>query len=369
MPEHVATTHAPHPSSTLALASPANTESDDASSLGLYEHVSRPEWGVALRGASCDGRTTYQFEDGKPRKIADSHAHLMVEIDRSRDESERLHHELARQAGLSLGRRRRREAGETVFTLDQQVRLFLGEYAGGFADPRFEATYRGRGKKCVKRHRAPAIARAEELLGRKVMLALIAGYQHEDVIDRAIELLRSTSLVTAKQLAPLTSLDDAGKRRAASALCDLLYGDVVLEKAMQAWIDALASAGHGVSWPLATAIPALVMPHNHACVRTPVFSAQARWMAPGLRLAKSVPSGKLYARVNAMTRRLADELEARGACPRDLIDVHDFVWLTLRPAALARLATMPTTSLLANDEPSAETSNHADDVQAAPEAA
>jgi len=356
MPESVTPTHALHSSNSSTTTSPASsTEAipSDATLLGgLYEHKTRPEWGLALRGLSCDGRTAYQFQDGKPRKIADSHIHLMVEVDRPRDESQRMQRELALQAGLSVGRRERRGSGEEVFTLDQQVRLFLEDFADGFREPSFVKSYRGTGKRRNKRHRDPAVAQAGELLGRSVMLSLIAAYQHDEIIARAVEVLQATSLVTARQLIPLTSLDEAGKCRAATALCNLLYGDVVLATAMQAWVDALATAGKGVSWPLATALPALVMPHNHVCVHATAFGAQARWMAPSLRLAKSVPSGALYARVHAMALRTAEELEARDVAPRDLLDVYDFVRLTLRPAERARLSTMPSTPLVVPTEPS-----------------
>ena len=42
--------------------------------------------------------------------------------------------------------------------------------------------------------------------------------------------------------------------------------------------------------------------------------------------------------------RLIDELASRGQTARDLLDVHDFVWLTLRAAARKRIAAKSTST-------------------------
>ncbi len=36
---------------------------------GLYQHHKRPQWGLATRVASADGKTSFQFLDGKLRKF------------------------------------------------------------------------------------------------------------------------------------------------------------------------------------------------------------------------------------------------------------------------------------------------------------
>ncbi len=320
--------------------SPKMGVSDPTTLGGLYEHRTRPEWGLATRIAHDGERTAYQFEDGKLRKIALSHAHLLDEVDRPRDESERLQRELAAKAGLAMARRNMSEAGDQLITLDQQVRLFLSDFEGGFRDPSYVRTHRGSGLRFAKRHRDPAIAKAQELLGRGAMLELIVASRHDVVMERVIELLESTSLVDKRQIEPLKALDERAMHRAVAALSELLYGDVEMALPMQRWIDALATAGKGVSWSLATALLALVQPHKHMCVRETVLSRQARWMAPRLRMTK-VPNGKIYSRLCTMALNLAAELEARDLAPRDLLDVYELVWLTLRPAARKRIAAMP----------------------------
>ena len=109
---------------------------------------------------------------------------------------------------------------------------------------------------------------------------------------------------------------------------------------MQAWIDALRSTGCSVSWLLATALPALVKPQEHMCIRASAFSHQLAWLAPRVQLSKE-PGGRMYARVREVALSLRAALEARELAPRDLLDVHDFIWETLRPAARKRIAVMP----------------------------
>jgi hypothetical protein len=290
--------------------------------------------------AGNDRRSLYQFQDGKLRKIAESHHHLMQEVDRSLGESMRVQRELANLAGRSMARRQRRDAGEELITLAQQMELFRSDHSAGFADPGYHAKHRGAGKRPIKRHRDPAIATAAELLGRSEMLRLIASQEQRAVIERASEILASTNLVSKRDLAVLETLDVVGSKRAAAALCELLHGEVEMVSAMQAWIDALASGGATVSWSLATALPALLAPHEHVCVRESVFRMQARWMAPRLPMHKR-PSGRAYERFLSMALRIRDELDAGGLRPSDLFDVHDFVWLTLRPAARKRMTAKP----------------------------
>ena len=308
---------------------------------GLFEHVSRPKWGLATCVANGDAHASFQFQDGKLRKIGVSFIHLMNEVDRPLDESERIQSELAAKAGLTLSRRNAREAGDTLYTVAQQTQLFRTDFPLGFGDAEYIKKHRGTSKKkTAKRHRDAAIERAKRLFGRRELFQLIASAQHDVVMERVAELLGSTSLASKRQLEPLQALDADGQRRAASALCELLYGDVDMATAMQRWINALAAGGRGVSWQLATAPLALVHPNKHLCVAHTTIAQQARWLAPRLE-AKREPTGKLYVRLLQLCRRLVNELDALDLRPRDLLDVHDFMALTLRPAARKRIDAMP----------------------------
>jgi hypothetical protein len=171
-------------------------------------------------------------------------------------------------------------------------------------------------------------------------MKLIAETDYAEIIRRVDELLTATSLVNKRQLQPVKLLDPRGQRLVATALCEVLYGDVETSRAMQALIDAFASVGKGVSWQLATALPALVQPNKHFCVINSVAGQQVKWMAPRLKMNKT-PSGKLYVRLLAMAGRIREELDKRDLTARDYLDVCDFVWLTLRPKSRKRIAAMP----------------------------
>jgi hypothetical protein len=308
---------------------------------GLFKHASRPEWGLATCVANAAAHRSFQFQDGKLRKIGLGFLRLLTQVDRPLDESEHIQNELAAKAGLTLSRRNARQAGATLYTVAQQAQLFRTDFPEGFGGAEFVKKHRGTSsKQTAKRHRDAAIERAKGLLGRTELLQLMASGRQDVVMERVAELLSSTSLATKRQLEPLHALDADGQRRAASALCELLYGDVDLAMAMQRWINALAVGRRGVSWQLATVPLGLVHPTKHLCVAHTTIVQQARWLAPDLE-PKREPTGKLYVRLLQLGRRLVNELEALDLHPRDLLDVHDFMAHTLRPAARKRIDAMP----------------------------
>jgi hypothetical protein len=55
-------------------------------------------------------------------------------------------------------------------------------------------------------------------------------------------------------------------------------------------------------------------------------------MAPRLILT-SRPGGALYMRLADMARTVQSSLERAGLAPRDLMDVHDFMVMSLAPSA------------------------------------
>ncbi len=119
----------------------------------------------------------------------------------------------------------------------------------------------------------------------------------------------------------------------ATALFDLLHGTGKLIPRFEAWVGALESAmGHTPSWSLATVLPGVVRPKKHLVVRPKAVTLQAEWMAPGLSLSDR-PMGILYERLLAMGTKMRERLVSEGVEPTDLLDVVDFMWLTLKPAA------------------------------------
>ncbi len=324
--------------------SSANQDSDfDPELGGLYRHRTRASWGLGTKVWRKDGLSGFQFQDGNLRRIADGFAHLLEPVDRPRDESERLQKELAGQAGVILGRRNQAGSDEILVTFQDQLLYFRGLFEGGFAGDAWKKKYRGAGARRIKRHRDPAIADASAQLAEADLRGLLAKGDHDAVIERAIAVLEKTSLVTKTQLKPLLALNEQTRPKAAETLVEVLYGEGPMGQAYQAWIGALRASRMNVSWALVTALPALVHPERHTCVRSTAFATQARWMAPSIELKKR-PSGFAYERLLKMVDRVVDELTQADLAPTDRVDVYDFIVLTLSPSARKKIQAIKTTT-------------------------
>lgn len=71
-----------------------------------------------------------------------------------------------------------------------------------------------------------------------------------------------------------------------------------------------------------------------------MFSVQAEILDESVR-ANRRPNGRSYVRLLALARRVEGSLAALGMAPRDLLDVYDFMWTTLRPSARKQQGTLP----------------------------
>jgi hypothetical protein len=224
---------------------------------------------------------------------------------------------------------------------DDQLAVFRAEYPEGFQDPLWIETQRGTGaKKRLSRHRDPAIAQAGVELGAAELQARIAQRELRGVSERALSLMRQTDLVSATELAGLTADDAERHGSLATALAELLHGEMGFVARFDRFLAAFQRAfGRAPGWQLATVLPALVHPGEHICVRPASFREQAKWMAPRLALAK-LPSGASYMRCLTMAKLVATKLDEQAERPRDLMDVHDFMRVTTRPAAKQLLTTL-----------------------------
>jgi len=307
----------------------------------LFKHDNRPQWGLAVRVDRRDRYDRFQFEDGELRKIAKSFQHFLTEVDKPANESMRLITSLTKQAGLTVGRAAQSKEDKPLIPFDDQVRLFLDDFEEGFDDKTWLDKKRGQGaKRRLKRHRDAAIAQAQELLSDDQLATLLVERRYDAVMARVSVLLDACDLVTKKDRKTLAMLDDRGRREAANALSDLVSDETPVGEAMARWIKALAGARRGVSWSLATAIGALLRPDRHVYVKRSALAEQARWMAPRLKV-KTTPTGAQYERLVQMVGTVNEELADRDLEAKDNLDVTDFVWATLRPAARKRIAALP----------------------------
>lgn len=303
----------------------------------LYAHRKGDDWGLAILAWERGPRRAYQFEDGRLRVFKQGYYDLLEEVDTPADRAMRVIAELQRKlgntAGADAGPRAARKQPDISF--EQQLAVFGIKYPDGFTDPVWIAAHRGdlEGGRRLKRHRVPAIATAQELLAVAALDTALEEQRASEIHAGVVELLGSIDLVSKKQLEPLAALPAARHVTFVSRLRELLYGEDAYELRFERYVATLALVhAAGPSWQLATALPALVLPEQHICVRPATLRKQAEWMAPRLTFIKT-PNGPLCARFDEMALAVSHQLEEAGLEPADLMDVFDFMVETLRPSA------------------------------------
>ncbi len=308
----------------------------------LLVHTKRPQWGLAILASANEEIRQYQFQDGKLRSFKPAFTHLFEAVDKPLDVALPIIEELEARADRVLARKSRPQAeqstSDTSFT--DQLALFGAFYPGGFPGETFTHEFRSppSGKKPLKRHLDSSIARAQELLGKQRLETLLGAGQFADVHSAAIATLRGSTLVTPQARSGLEALPPEGIERFALSLRDVLHGETPYAHRFAGFVAALTPVGADYPhWSMATALPALVDPVNHICVKPGALRKQALWMAPQLRYER-VPTAGLYERFRKMCRDVEGRLREAGHEPRDLIDVREFIWVTLRPKAATLLA-------------------------------
>ncbi|MEZ4251981.1 MAG: hypothetical protein R3B99_27525 [Polyangiales bacterium] len=301
----------------------------------LYRHPARKKWGVGLVLERLADRAHVQFQDGRLRTIHVDYLRKLEPVDRPYDVARGLVDALESMAPDDLRNRGRRRS--EPITIDEQLAYLVVEFPKVFADPGWVEEHRGDGRKRpLKRHRDALIARARRELAEDALKAT-REKGADAVVDLLGKLAKSTSLVGTKEAGAFASIDASHHEAVADAVVVLLHGKAPLEERFDGWVRALEAAlGDVPSWPLATLFLGTFEPDRHAVVHPSAFEQQARYMAPGLRCGDR-PMGVLYERLRTMARETFERLSERGLVPRDLIDVHDFMWATLKPAARAEI--------------------------------
>lgn len=314
----------------------ASTGESAHQSFPLYRHTKCHDWGLAILAWERGDRRGYQFEDGKLRVIKQGYYPLLRKVDEQVDNASEVIAKLRRRAGAAIELRNAQHAVPVSpdAQLDDQLRIFRILYPKSFSDEAWLAKQRGQGaKRRLKRHRDAAIAEARELLAVGEIDPLLASQQYEDVVERMKKVLANSDLVSTGHLKQLGAITPQQYPNLAQSLRDLLYGEGEHAKRFDAFVRALSTPGQGKpSWTLATAIPALVHASEQVCVRPSSFSAQAKTLAPALRITSS-PSGQRYVRLLQMAKDVAEHLVKSDMQPQDLMDIYDFMWTTLRPSA------------------------------------
>jgi len=279
----------------------------------------------------------YQFEDGRLRKIRKGYYKLLEPVDELEAPEAVVRKNLER-AIQATGGEATRKIKKKVAPFEDQLALFLQLYPKGFQDPEWIADHRGDPDgTALKRHRDPSLQDAQEALSAERCADLIAEGQHDALAESIMDVLAGTNLLPISHVKSLRRLDDEERKVYAESVADLLHGERHFDERFRDYLSTLNSLlGGQPSWRIATALPALLHPHEHVSVRRSAFARQAGSIAPTARYTRRAQVGayKNYRRVAIGVQK---RLTEAGHEPRDFLDVHDFIWDTLRTSALDHL--------------------------------
>lgn len=308
----------------------------------LVVHNKKSEWGMGLVTDANEERMQVQFQDGKLRLFKKGWFHLLEAVE-DNDANDDILEELKDRYGLSIAANAQAERAKEqgpLMTFKDQLRVFRRLYPGGFTDPDYvNSVRRDPDGRRLKRLREPAMLFAQKELAQEPFSALLAEENWTGVHDVVIKVLRKTSLASPSTvLDPLRGMPEESHERFAKALYDLLWGDGEFEDRFREWLKALEAGGPmKLTWPMTTVLPALVHPDKYVTVRTKVFRAQARTVAPK-RSFRPNPAARSYIRYNGVAEDVLGRLKEAGHEPADLMDVYQFIWETLRPKGVEILA-------------------------------
>ncbi|MEL6179945.1 MAG: hypothetical protein AAFS10_13385, partial [Myxococcota bacterium] len=215
------------------------------------------------------------------------------------------------------------------YPFEEQIAIFTNIFPQGFAGEDWAEDRRGVGSsRRLKRHRSPAIAQAQEDFAEATVKAQLEQGDAGVIITHIINNLQDTDLVQRSKTKALSRLNPKEQTELAEAFVNMLYGEEPLATRFKRYVDAMPSN----DWRVITAPLALVQPEKHVCVRPSVFRKQAASIAPR-SLYTSKPSVHSYRDMRHMAKATFDKLKDEGLQPRDLLDIYDFIWITLRPSA------------------------------------
>lgn len=305
-------------------------------SIGLFRHVKRPEWGVAILAWETGKRRAYQFDDGKLRRIRRGYYSFMQPVENLHGSEKSVVADL--REAISLNKGARRKVLEPVATFAQQLEIFEALHPNGFkGEDWIEAHRRSSSGRQLKRHRDPVAQFVQERLAKSCCDQLLADGRHDEIVSVTLDAFGQTSLVPVKSVRALKRLDADERVDFAEAIRNLLHGPDEFGRRFALYVRFIRRVlGVRPSWQLATALPALMYPQEHVCVRRTAFIRQAADVAPAALYTRK-PRRRSYENYRAVALTVRERLEAAGHEPRDLLDVRDFVWATLRNAALANL--------------------------------
>lgn len=291
----------------------------------VFRHTKRTDWGLATLQWERDEKRCFRFEDGTERTFSLEFCHLLEPVD-------------APPPPGCLAKPKAATAIEP--TLEDQLALMLETFPAGFQDPLWLSEHRGvEAPRRVKRHRTPSVEQAGKELSAEVGKERLSSRNYAAYLDGLCMVLDKTDLVSKAEVDSLRGCEPT--ERLTTAIHESIHGEEPIGPRFDRLCRELNAAGaKASSWPLVTSILALGAPKEHMCVRPSVLKPQVKVLGRGTRLT-ATPTPGSYATYLDLARQIRDTLTAAGHAPHDFLDVYDFVWFTMRPAArpdLQRLA-------------------------------
>jgi hypothetical protein len=290
----------------------------------LFSHKKRADWGVGVLSGQEDGKRRYLFEDGEERIMGAGGIQLMFKVEHpDRDQQATC----ARLMALLAKRDGRSEPAETAAAgaaaLLKQLERLHKKYPGGFFSKEWRSDEKNMHARQTRTTTAPKL-QAE--LSLKNFEKLERAQRYEVICNHVINLLGESGLTTGP-LKPVTNADQ--QRVLAEKTRELLHGRDTYDTRFDRFVGAYESVFHEApSWQTATALPALMSPIDHVYVEPTSFRKQLKALSRYSAFAAR-PNGAAYARCLSMAQALANMLAARSEVPRDLLDVHDFVRISV----------------------------------------
>jgi hypothetical protein len=306
------------------LPKPAELDPEDR----VFRHKKRPDWGVGVWVREESSRRRLRFEDGQMRAFKEGFYQMLVPVDSEKIDVDEVfervmgeHEDATTLADVKLD--------DPVMPFAKQVEVFLHLFPDGFAGDAYQSTW---GDEATKSHRlAQSSAAFREALGKELTDA-------NEAAERFVAALDDTTLVGPSAVRSVAALKGDDKEKLGVAVLQLLHGEHRFSRRFTAWLDALRELGLQPKWRLTTAPLGLYHPKKHIVVRRQVLHLQARSVHPAKVPSKPNLAG--YRRARRTARGVRDKLVALGMKPASMLDVHAFVWETLRPKAQKLVKTL-----------------------------
>ena len=317
-----------------------DSATNDTNGPTLFAHATRKDWGVGVLSWELGGKRGYLFEDGEERTLASGFYQLMNRVEQPNADQKAASIRLERVlSGRARAHAHKLTTDTNAPTFYDQVALLRKTYPAGLLDANWAQDVRGEGAKSrALRHRTALVNEAQEQLSASVLDALLAEQHYGQVWERIVNVLSHSELVPKTQFKQPKVVRGDLQRELALAARELLHGQGPYEQRFDRFGSALAAySGEPTHWEIATVLSAIICPTEHVCVHPTVFRRQFKIIGSPGTLPAPKPSGAAYTRVLLAIRGIAKKLTEQGEVPRDLLDVHDFIRITLKPVAKARV--------------------------------